>query len=63
MLVTAGVMKVLVGDTFECEGDPILVRGDNSAAISWVDKEPRAGMIMRLLESKIRIGWGLVSYS
>ena len=33
MVVTAWVMLELVGDRLDAEGDPILMRGDNRAAV------------------------------
>ena len=35
MVVTAWVMLELVGDRVDEKGDPILARGDNTAAVSW----------------------------
>ena len=54
MVVTAWVMLELVGDTPESDGDPVLMRGDNTAAVSWVNKcggarDKRAGLLMRML--------------
>ena len=38
MVVTAWVTLELVGDTPERDGDPVLMRGDNTAAVSWVSR-------------------------
>ena len=38
MVVTAWVMLELVGDRPDAAGDPILMRGDNMAAVSWISR-------------------------
>ena len=64
MVVTAWVMHELVGDRPETEGDPILMRGDNVAAVTWSNrcggaKDKRAGLMMRMLgRLEISGGWG-----
>ena len=35
MVMTTWVMLELVGDRVDEKGDPILARGDNTAAVSW----------------------------
>ena len=35
MVVTAWVILELVGDRVDEKGHPILMRGDNTAAVSW----------------------------
>ena len=56
-----------VGDTTyrpECKGDPILMRGDNFAAVTWANRcggarDKRAGLMMRMLgRLEIQGGWG-----
>ena len=54
MVVTAWVMLELVGDTPDAEGDPILMRGDNVAVVSWITRcsgarDKRACFLMRML--------------
>ena len=54
MVVTAYVMIVLSGDEPPYDEASVLMRGDNSSAVSWVNKcrgglEPRSGALMRLL--------------
>lgn len=67
IIVAAWVMIILVGDTPECERDPILMRGGKIAAVSWVDRggaarEPRAGMVMRPLgRLEVVGGWCLTA--
>ena len=63
MVLTARVMYELVGDRPESKGDPILMRGDNFAAVTWANRcggarDKRAGMMMRMLGSlEIQEGW------
>ena len=38
MVMTAWVMQELVGDSPETKGDPILMRGDNVAAVTWSNR-------------------------
>ena len=45
MVVSAWVMLELVGDRPDAAGDPILMRSDNMAAVSWVS---RSGGVPRL---------------
>ena len=54
MVVTAWVMLELVGDRPAFEGDPVLMRSDNVAAVSWVSRcggarDKRAGLFLRML--------------
>ena len=63
MIVTAWVMLELVGDRVDAKGDPILMRGDNTPAVSWVSRcggarDKRAGLLMRMLgRLEIKGGW------
>ena len=63
MVMTAWVMHELVGDRPEMKGDPILMRGDNFAAVSWSNRcggarDKRAGLMMRTMgRLEIRGGW------
>ena len=64
MVLTAWwVMHKLVGDRPESKGDPILMRGDNFAAVTWMNRcggarDKRAGLMMRILgRLKIQGGW------
>ena len=62
-VVTAWVMLVLTGDRADEKGDPILMRGDNTAAVSWISrcggaKDKRACILMRMLgRIKVKGGW------
>ena len=54
MVVTAWVMLELGGDRSAFDGDPVLMRGGNVAAVSWVspcggERDKRAGLLMRML--------------
>ena len=54
MVVTAWVMLELVGDKVDERGDPILMRGDNTAAVSWISqcgraRDKRACLLTRML--------------
>ena len=54
MVATASVMLELVGDRPAFERDPVLMRGDDVAAVSWVSRcggarDKRAGLLMRML--------------
>ena len=54
MVVTTWVMLELVGDRPDAEGGPILMRGDNMAAVSWITRcggarDKRACLLMRML--------------
>jgi len=63
MVMNAWVMHELVGDRPESAGDPILVRGDNFAAVTWSQKcggarDKRAGLMMRTLgRLEVKGGW------
>ena len=63
MFVTAWVMLELVGDRPDAERDPILMRGDNRAAVSWVTRCGGAGdkrecLLMRILgRLELAGGW------
>ena len=63
MVLTAWVMHELAGDRPECKGDPILMRGDNFAAVTWANRcggarDKRAGLMMRMLgRLEIQGGW------
>lgn len=63
MVVTAWVMLELVGDRPDAAGDPILMRGDNMAAVSWVCRsggatDKRACLLMRMLgRLELAGGW------
>ena len=67
MVVTAWVMLELVGDSPESVGDPIALRGDNVAAVSWVNKcggakDKRACLLIRMLgRLEIKGGWSHVA--
>ena len=64
MVVTAWVMHGLVGDRPETKGDPILMRGDHVAAVTWSNRcggarDKRACLMMRMLgRLEISGGWG-----
>ena len=45
MVMSAWVMLALVGDMTDAAGDPILMRGDDMPAVSWVS---RSGGVPRL---------------
>jgi len=63
MFMTAWVVQCLVGDRPNEKGAPILMRGDNVSAVSWVNRcggsrDRRAGLLMRLLgRLEIESGW------
>ena len=63
MVVTALVMLELVGERPDMAGDPILMRGDNMAAVSWVPRsgggtDKRACLLMRMLgRLELAGGW------
>ena len=63
MVVTAWVMLESRGDTPEAVGDPIAMRGDNVAAVTWVNRcggatDKRACLLMRMLgRLEIDGGW------
>ena len=63
VVVTAWVMLELVGDRVDEKGDPILMRGDNTAAVSWISRcggarDKRACLLMRMLgRLEIKGGW------
>ena len=63
MVLTAWVMHELVGDHPAQRGDPIRIRGDNFAAVTWSNrcggaKDKRAALMMRMLgRLEIRGGW------
>ena len=63
MVVTAWVMLELAGDTPDSVGDPIVMRGDNVAAVTWVNRcgearDKRACLLMRMLgRLEIKSGW------
>ena len=63
MVLTAWVMHELVGYRPESKGDPILMRGDNFAAVTWANRcgrarDKRAGLMMRML-GRLEIQGGL----
>ena len=63
MVLTAWVMHELVRDRPESKRDPILMRGDNFAAVTWANRcggarDKRAGLMMRMLgRLEIQGGW------
>ena len=64
MVVTAWIMLELVGDRADATWDPILMRGDNTAAVSWTPRcgggarDQRACLLMRMLRRlEIEGGW------
>ena len=63
MVATAWVMLEPIGDRTDAEGDPILMRGDNMASVSWVTRcggarDKRACLLMRMLgRLEIVGGW------
>ena len=63
MVVTAGVILELVGDKVDEMDDPIPMRGDNTAAASWISRcwgarDKRACLLMRMLgRLEIKSGW------
>ena len=67
MVMTAFVALVILQNRPEPEGDPVLLRGDNAVAVSWVNRwgrsrDERASLTMRLLgRLEITSGWSHVS--
>ena len=63
MVVTAYVMVVVKEDRPSVAGEPVLIRGDSSSAVSWVNRcggtrDPRAAFIMRWLGVlEVNTGW------
>ena len=63
MVVTAYVTQVIMQDRPDTQGDPVLLRGDNVAAVSWINRcggshNRRASLAMRLLgRLEITSGW------
>ena len=63
MVLTVWVMHDLVEDHPESKGDPILMRGDSFAAVTWANRcggarDKRAGLMMRMLgRLEIQGGW------
>ena len=63
MVMTAYVTQVLLKDRPKIPGDPVLLRGDNAAAVSWINRcggsrNRRAALAMRLLgRLEITSGW------
>ena len=63
MVVTAYVTQVILQDRPDTQGDPVLLRGDNVAAVSWINRcggshNRRASLAMRLLgRLEITSGW------
>ena len=54
MVVTTWVILELVGGRADAKGGPILMRGDNSAAASWIyrcggARDKQACLLMRML--------------
>ena len=54
MVVTSSVMLQLVGDRAGAKENPILMSGDNTAAVSWISRcggarEKRECLLMRML--------------
>ena len=64
--LVGGVLHELVGDRPESKGGPILMRGDNFAAVTWANRcggawDKRAGLMMRMLgRLEIQGGGGTV---
>ena len=63
MVVTAWVMLELVGDRPDAAGDPILVRGGNMAAVSWVCRrgvvtDKRVCLLMNMLGRRLKLAGG-----
>ena len=62
-VMTAYVTKVILHDRPDTQGDPVLLRGDNVAAVSWINQcggshNRRGSLAMRLLSRlKITSGW------
>ena len=55
MVLTAWVIHRLVGDRPEPKGDPIMMREDDFAAVTWTNRcggarDKRAGLMMRMLD-------------
>ena len=67
MVVTAWVMLELTGDRPASVGDSIAMRGDNIAAVTWVNnyggaRDKRACLLMRMLgRLEIKGGWSHVA--
>ena len=67
MVVTAWVILEVTGDRPASVGDPIAMRGDNVAAVTWVNKcggarDKRARLLMRMLgRLEIKGGWSHVA--
>lgn len=63
MVITGWSMFELGGDRPETKGDPLLMRGDNFAAVTWSNRcggarDKRAGLMMRMLgRLEILGGW------
>lgn len=63
MVLTGWVMLDLVSDRPNPKGDPLLLRGDNFAAVTWSNrcggaKDERAGLMLRMLgRLEILGGW------
>ena len=63
MVMTACVTQVILQDRPKTPGDPVLLRGDNVAAVSWINRcggsrNRRAALAMRLLGTlEITSGW------
>ena len=63
MVMTAYVTQVILQDRPKPPGDPVLLRGDNVAAVSWINRcggsrNRRAALVMRLLgRLEITSGW------
>lgn len=63
MVVTAYVMVVVKGDLPTVNGEPVLMRGDSSSAVTWVNRcggtrDPRTAFIMRWLGVlEVNAGW------
>ena len=63
MVMTAYVTQVILQDRPKPPGDPVLLRGDNVAAVSWINRcggsrNRRAALAMRLLgRQEITSGW------
>ena len=62
MAVTMWVILELVGDRPNAKGDPILMRGDSMAAVSWITRcgraRKRACVLMRMFgRLELTVGW------
>ena len=54
MMMTSCVIQMFIKEKPPAPGEPILMRGDNASAVSWVNRcggsrDRRAGLIMRMM--------------